>query len=165
MPYRPLFFARVTSENHELFLMRMSAEWFKAAKAHMDLPALGRSVHHVKGQCVQRTLTLQVHHKSPSEPKNWEFEVLTKMVIVKQQKSLQKNGLPMRELSSRLAHSNPHPKNQNRTYLRKQRVKHAEKTGKIRNPPMKTTEPIKNKSELNQMVTLAGITRYYVIPL
>ena len=50
MPYRPLFFARVTSENHEPFLMRMSAEWFKAAKAHMDLPSLGRSVHHVKGQ-------------------------------------------------------------------------------------------------------------------
>jgi hypothetical protein len=60
-------------------------EWFKAAKAHMDLPSLGRSVHHVKGQDVQRTLTLQVHHKSPSEPKNWQFEVLTKMVIVKQQ--------------------------------------------------------------------------------
>jgi hypothetical protein len=85
MPYRPLFFARVTSENHEPFIMRMSAEWFKAAKAHMDLPSLGRSVHHVKGQYVQRTLTLQVHHRSASEPKNWEFEVLTKMVIVKQQ--------------------------------------------------------------------------------
>ncbi len=26
MPYRPLFFARVTSENHEPFIMRMSAE-------------------------------------------------------------------------------------------------------------------------------------------
>ena len=51
----------------------------------MDLPSLGRSVHHVKGQYVQRTLTLQVHHRSASEPKNWEFEVLTKMVIVKQQ--------------------------------------------------------------------------------
>jgi hypothetical protein len=57
MPYRPLFFARVTSENHEPFIMRMSAEWFKAAKAHMDLPSLGRSVHHAKGQYVQRTLT------------------------------------------------------------------------------------------------------------
>ena len=56
----------------------------------------------------------------------------------------------MRELSSRLAYSNLHPKNQNGTYLRKQRVKHAEKTEKIRNPPMKTTEPIKNESELNQ---------------
>ncbi len=42
----------------------------------------------------------------------------------------------MRELSSRLAHSNLHPKNQNGTYLRKQRVKHAGKTEKIRNPPI-----------------------------
>jgi hypothetical protein len=50
-------------------------------KTHMDSPSLGRSVHHVKGQNVQRALTLQVHHKV-SEPTNWEFEVLTKMVIV-----------------------------------------------------------------------------------
>jgi hypothetical protein len=50
IPYRPLFFARVTSENHEPFIMRMSAEWFKAAKTHMDSPSLGRSLHHVKGK-------------------------------------------------------------------------------------------------------------------
>jgi hypothetical protein len=70
IPYRPLFFAMVTSEYHEPFVTRMSAEWFKAAKTHMDSPSLGRSVHHVKGQHVQRALTLQVLHKCASEPKN-----------------------------------------------------------------------------------------------
>ncbi len=29
--------------------MHMTVEWFKAAKAHIDSPSLGRSVHHVKG--------------------------------------------------------------------------------------------------------------------
>jgi hypothetical protein len=85
IPYRPLFFARVTSKNLEPFIMRITAEWFKAAKTHMNSPSIGRSVHHVKGRHVQRALTLQVHHKCASQPKNWEFEVLTKMVIVKQQ--------------------------------------------------------------------------------
>jgi hypothetical protein len=47
--YRPLFHARVSSADQEPFIMRMTAEWFKAAKAHMDSPSLGRSVHHVKG--------------------------------------------------------------------------------------------------------------------
>jgi hypothetical protein len=59
--------------------MRMTAEWFKAAKAHMDSPSLGRSVHHVKGHRVQSTLNSQVHRKR-STPKDWEFKVLTKMV-------------------------------------------------------------------------------------
>ncbi len=124
--------------------MRMSAEWFKAAKAHMDLPALGRSVHHVKGQCVQRNLTLQVHHKSPSEPKNWEFEVLTKMVIVKQQKIASEEWLTYaRAFLAPSPQQSPPQESKQDLSQEKQRVKHAEKTGKIRNPPMKTTEPIK----------------------
>jgi hypothetical protein len=61
--------------------MRMTAEWFKAAKPHMDSPSLGRSVHHVKGHRVQPTLNSQVHRKR-STPKDWEFEVLTKMAVV-----------------------------------------------------------------------------------
>ncbi len=47
--YRPLLFARVSSTDQEPFIMRMTAEWFKVAKTHMDSPSLGRSVHHVKG--------------------------------------------------------------------------------------------------------------------
>ncbi len=54
--YRPLLFAKVSSVNQEPFIMRMTAEWFKVAKAHMDLPSLGRSVHHVKKHRVQPTL-------------------------------------------------------------------------------------------------------------
>jgi hypothetical protein len=61
--------------------MRMTAEWFKAAKAYMNSPSLGRSVHHVKGHRVQPTLNSQVHRKR-STPKDWEFEVLTKMIVI-----------------------------------------------------------------------------------
>ena len=68
--YRPLFYARVSSANQEPFIMRMTAEWFSAAKAHMNSPSLGRSVHHVKGHRVQRTLDLQVHYKKPT-PNDW----------------------------------------------------------------------------------------------
>jgi hypothetical protein len=60
--------------------MRITAEWFKAAKAHMDSLSLGRSVHHVKGHKLQPTMNSQVHRKR-STP-NWMFEVLTKMVVV-----------------------------------------------------------------------------------
>ncbi len=73
--YRPLFFARVSSENHEPFIMQMTAEWSKAAKAHMASPSLGRSVHHVKGDQVHPTLNSQVHPKG-STPNDWKFEVL-----------------------------------------------------------------------------------------
>jgi hypothetical protein len=79
--YRPLLFARVSSTDHEPFIMRMSAKCFKAAKAYMDSPSLGRSVHHVRGHRVQHTLNSQVHRKQ-STPKDWEFEVLTKMVVI-----------------------------------------------------------------------------------
>ncbi len=79
-PYRPLFFARVSSEKQETFIMRMTAKWFKAAKAH----TLGRSVHHLKGDRVQPTLNSQVHPKGPT-PKDWKFEVLTKMVVIQKQ--------------------------------------------------------------------------------
>ncbi len=83
--YRPLFFARVSSENHEPFIMQMTAEWFKAAKAHMASPSLGRSVHHVKGDQVQPTLNSKVHPKG-STPNDWKFEVLTKMAVIQKQK-------------------------------------------------------------------------------
>ncbi len=65
--------------------MRMTAEWFKAVKAHMASPSLGRFVHHVKGDRVQPTLNAQVHPKGPT-PNDWrEFEVLTKMVVIQKQ--------------------------------------------------------------------------------
>ncbi len=62
----------------------MTAEWFKAAKAYMASPSLGRSVHHVKGDRVQPTLNSQVHPIGPT-PKDWKFEVLTKMVVIQKQ--------------------------------------------------------------------------------
>ncbi len=61
--------------------MRMTSDWFAAAKAYRNLPSLGRSVHHVRGYRLQLTLTLQVHRKRGTS-ENWEFEVLTKMGVV-----------------------------------------------------------------------------------
>ncbi len=90
--YRPLFYARVSSANQEPFILRMTAEWFSAAKAHMNSPFLGRSVHHVKGDRVQRTLDLQVHYKKPT-PNDWEFEVLTKMAVVQKHQTASKEWL------------------------------------------------------------------------
>jgi hypothetical protein len=72
--------------------MRMTAEWFQAAKAHMDSPSLGRSVHHVKGHRVQPTLNSQVHRKC-STPNDREFEVLTKMVVVQKHQTASKEWL------------------------------------------------------------------------
>jgi hypothetical protein len=90
--FLPTVFARVSFANQEPFIMRMTAEWFKAAKAHMDSPSLGRSVHHVKGHRVQSTLNSQVHPKC-STPKDWKFEVLTKIVVVQKHKIASKEWL------------------------------------------------------------------------
>jgi hypothetical protein len=140
MPYRPLFFARVTSENHEPFIMRMSAEWFKAAKAHMDLPSLGRSVHHVKGQYVQRTLTLEVHHRSVDKDDHRQATTnrFRRMANICER-------IPC---ASSLQQSTPQESNRNLSQGTKSEAR--QKSGKTRNRPMKTTEPIKtnpNRSE------------------
>ncbi len=50
----------------------------------MASPSLSRSVHHVKRDRVQPTLNSQVHPKGPM-PKDWKFEVLTKMVVIQKQ--------------------------------------------------------------------------------
>ena len=59
--YRPSYFARVTSADTEPFIMR--------------------SVHHVKGHEVQAILC-STNYESPPTPQDWEFEVLTKKVVV-----------------------------------------------------------------------------------
>jgi hypothetical protein len=89
---RPFLFARVSSTDHEPFIMRLSAEWFKAAKAYMDSPSLGRSVHHVRGHRDRPILNSQVHRKQ-STPKDWEFEVLTKMVVIQKHQIASKEWL------------------------------------------------------------------------
>jgi hypothetical protein len=79
--YHPQFFARVSGPNQDTFIMRMTSEWFAAARKYTDSPSLGRCVNHVRGPRVQRTLQEQVHI-IPFTPKHWEFEVLTKLVVV-----------------------------------------------------------------------------------
>jgi hypothetical protein len=79
--YRPLFFARVSSASMEHFILRMTAEWFTAAKEYMNLPSLGRSVHHVRGSTIQHVLNAQSHH-DVSKPYDWEFEILTKTIVI-----------------------------------------------------------------------------------
>jgi hypothetical protein len=81
--YHPQFFARVSGQNQDTFIMRMTSEWFAAARKYTDSPSLGRCVNHVRGPRVQRTLKEQVHI-IPFTPKDWEFEVLTKLVVLQQ---------------------------------------------------------------------------------
>ena len=66
--------------------MRMSSEWFEAARArsYTDSPSLGRCVHHVRGTTIQTALRKQVHQPK-LRPKDWEFEVLTKLMVLGQQ--------------------------------------------------------------------------------
>ena len=64
--------------------MRMTSDWFAAARKYTDSPSLGRCVNHVRGPRVQRTLQEQVHI-IPFTTKDWEFEVLNKLVVVGQQ--------------------------------------------------------------------------------
>ena len=78
--YRPSYFARVTSDDTEPFIMRMTADWFATAKRYFALPAHGRSVHHVKGHEVQAILSSTNYDSLPT-PHDWEFEVLTKKVV------------------------------------------------------------------------------------
>ncbi len=76
--YHPQFFARVSAPNQDAFIMRMSSEWFVAARSYTDSPSLGRCVHHV-----QTALRKQVHQPKFT-PKDWEFEVLTKLMVLGQ---------------------------------------------------------------------------------
>jgi hypothetical protein len=63
--------------------MRMTSEWFVAARRYTDSPSLGRCVHHVRRQGVQPILRRQVHPPRFT-PNDWEFEVLTKLIVVGQ---------------------------------------------------------------------------------
>ncbi len=64
--------------------MRMSSEWFEAARSYTDSPSLGRCVHHVRGTTIKRALRKQVHQPKFTA-KDWEFEVLTKLLVLRQQ--------------------------------------------------------------------------------
>ncbi len=64
--------------------MRMSSEWFEAARRYTDSPSLGRCVHHVRGTLIKKALRKQVHQPQ-FIPKDWEFEVLTKLMVLGQQ--------------------------------------------------------------------------------
>jgi hypothetical protein len=78
--YRPSYFARVTSDDTEPFIMRMTADWFATAKRYLALPAHGRSINHVKGHEVQAILSSTNYDSFPT-PQDWVFEVLTKKVV------------------------------------------------------------------------------------
>jgi hypothetical protein len=147
-PYRPLFFARVSSENQGKIIMRMTGEWFKAAKAHMASPSLGRSVHHVKGDRVQPTLNAQVHPKGPT-PKDWKFEVLTKMAVIQKQQIASEEWLAYARAFLAPGLQQSTPQESNRDLAQETKGAH-QKIGKIKNPPMKTPEPIKNESGSKQ---------------
>jgi hypothetical protein len=82
--YHPQFFARVSAPNQDTFIMRMSSEWFEAARRYTDSPSLGRCVHHVRGTMIKKALRKQVH-RPQFTPKDWEFEVLTKLMVLGQQ--------------------------------------------------------------------------------
>jgi hypothetical protein len=82
--YHPQFFARVSAPNQDTFIMRMPSAWFEAARSYTDSPSLGRCVHHVRGTIIRRTLRNQVHQPR-NTPKDWEFEVLTKLLVLGQQ--------------------------------------------------------------------------------
>jgi hypothetical protein len=131
--YRPLFFARVYSENHEPFIMQMTAEWFKAAKSYLASSSLGRSVHHVKGDQVQPTLNSQVHPKGFT-PNGWEFEVLTKMVVIQKQEFASEEWLAY--TSAFLA-----PSQQQSTPQESNRDLSQETKGEARQKIRKNTEP------------------------
>jgi hypothetical protein len=82
--YHPQLFARVWAPNQGAFIMCMSSEWFEAARSYTDSPSLGRCVHHVRGTMIKRTLRKQIH-RLQFTPKDWEFEVLTKLMVLGQQ--------------------------------------------------------------------------------
>jgi hypothetical protein len=81
--YHPQFFARVSAPNQDAFIMRMSSEWFEVARSYTDSPSLGRCVHHVLGTTIKTALRKQFHQPKIT-PKDWEFEVLTKLMVLGQ---------------------------------------------------------------------------------
>jgi hypothetical protein len=82
--YHPQFFARVSAPNQDTFIMRMTSDWLEATRRYTDSPSLGRCVHHVRGPMIKKTLRKQVH-RPQFIPKDWELEVLTKLVVLGQQ--------------------------------------------------------------------------------
>jgi hypothetical protein len=73
--YHPQFFARVSVQNQDTFIMRMTSDWFEATRRYTDSSSLGRCMHHVRGPMIKKTLRKQVH-RPQFTPKDWEFEVL-----------------------------------------------------------------------------------------
>ena len=57
--------------------------WLAAARRYTDSPSLGRCVHHARRQGVQPILRRRVHPPRFT-PIDWEFEVLTKLIVVGQ---------------------------------------------------------------------------------
>ena len=86
--YHPQFFARILTPNQDTFIMRMSSAWFEAARSYTDSPFWGRCVHHVKGTTISKVLRKQVHQPNFT-PKDWELEVLTKLLVLGQQPQIQ----------------------------------------------------------------------------
>jgi hypothetical protein len=82
--YHLQFFARVSGQNQDTLIMRMTSDWFEATRRYTDFPSLGRCVHHVRGPMIKKTLRKQVQ-RPQFTPKDWEFEVLTKLVVLGQQ--------------------------------------------------------------------------------
>ncbi len=111
----------------------MTAEWFKAAKSYLASSSLGRSVHHVKGDQVQPTLNSQVHPKGFT-PNGWEFEVLTKMVVIQKQEFASEEWLAY--TSAFLA-----PSQQQSTPQESNRDLSQETKGEARQKIRKNTEP------------------------
>jgi hypothetical protein len=84
--YNPQFFARISAPDQDTFILRMSSEWFEAARGYTDSSSLGRCVHHVRGTISKKALRKQVH-RPHFTPTDWEFEVLTKLMVLGQQPS------------------------------------------------------------------------------
>jgi hypothetical protein len=55
--YHPQFFARVSGQTQDAFIMRMTSDWFEAAWRYTDSSSLGRCVHHVRGPMIKKTPT------------------------------------------------------------------------------------------------------------
>ncbi len=81
LAYKPKFWARVSSPGCPPYIMEISSEWFRAARAHLSSPARGRSALHVLSEHEQPII-----HSVGHTPANWtvpsdrEFEILTKEI-------------------------------------------------------------------------------------
>ncbi len=81
LAYKPKFWARVSSPGCPPYIMEISSEWFRAARAHPSSPAHGRSALHVLSEHVQPILNSGGHAPANwTVPSDWQFEILTKQI-------------------------------------------------------------------------------------